>query len=238
MISILMCDDNREDAAKHEKIIQDIAQDAKIDIHIKRFTSGAEMLMCIQENPKQVDIIFQDVIINELNGIEIAKKIREIKCNAEIVFLTNRRNYVFAAFETNPLNYLIKSEVNKERMREIFLKAVKLAKRKNPSIFTCERNGIKKSIPIDKISYFESNNRVVTVYFENEEFEFYATLESVIEKVEDSCIRIHRSYAVNIKHITEIKRTGVTLKNGKKLPIGITHLKNVKKKYEEFIQSL
>lgn len=233
-----MCDDNKEELSKYDTLIRQIAEENNIDIYIKHFSSGKKMLFYLEEYPNEADIIFQDVIMDELNGIETAKKVREYQCNSEIVFLTNTKSYVFDSFDASPLNYLIKSEVDLERMREIFLKAVLLAERKKRSIFVCERNSITKTIPVDTISHFESTNRIVTVHYGGEQFEFYATLDSVMDKVKDSCVRIHRSYAVNLKHIKEFRKNSLILKNGLELPLGITHSKNAKEKFDQFIQNI
>lgn len=170
-----------------------------------------------------------DILMQNLNGIETAKKLRSMGCHAEIIFLTSIDSYVFDSFEASPLNYLLKDRLSVKKFNETLMKAFHLASRKSQELFYCESGAVKRKIPLDSIIYFELRYRIICVYFDDKTFEFYSSLDKVMNELEGKgFIRCHKSYVINLKCVTMLEKNVVTLNSRFRLPIGPKFNKEVK----------
>jgi two-component system response regulator LytT len=237
MVIIYLCDDNQEDLDKYARMIDIIAQKNKIVVSISSFRSGEELLFHLDDSPNQADIIYLDVLMGKLNGMDTAKKLREIGCKSEIIFLTTSEDYVYDAFDASPVQYLLKGEVSTEKFENTFLWAVALVQKKETDMFIIESCNFQKVIPTKDISYFEIWKRVVTVHYnQTEKHDFYSTMEELENRLKDKgFVRIHRSYIVSLPYISKFQQNNLFLKTGEKLPIGVTYMKQVRQAFSDYI---
>ena len=85
MLNISICEDEKIQADELEKMIKEKLNSINIDYSIQKFSSGEELL----SDYKDPDIIFLDIKMSKLSGMDTARKIREIDKNVEIIFLKN-----------------------------------------------------------------------------------------------------------------------------------------------------
>ncbi len=131
MLNIYICDKDISSQRKLSTAITKISQKKYLDTNIKTFKCGAELL---SYQPEFADIICLDVMLSgALNGIETAKELRRKGCCAEIIFVTSNGEYVYEAYDINPLpvQYLIKEKITEEMFESVFLRAVSLAQKKS-----------------------------------------------------------------------------------------------------------
>lgn len=229
MIWIYLCDDNQSILDKYENRIQVAASNNGFSIATKKFLSGESLLFNLQDNPNEADIIYLDILMKNLNGIETAKKLREYGCDSEIIYLTTSEDYVFSSFDVNAYNYIIKDKFSDNKFESILIKAIHLAKRKKQEIFKCSRNHIIKHIPIHSISYFESVARLVTVHYDNKTFSFYSNMNTLMDYLSNKgFIQCHRSYIVNMRYISEIDKSDLVLIDSTRIPLGSSYVKDIK----------
>lgn len=237
MVTIFLCDDNQQMIDKYSRLINKFANKNQIFITLSTFGSGESLLFHLSEAPNQADIIYLDIMMGALNGMETAKQLRKLGCNSEIVFLTTSEDYVFEAFDTSPVQYLIKDSTSAERFEEVFMRAILLAKGKKTEIFVCELSNARKVIPMKDISYFEIWKRLVRVNCQGgESFEYYGTMERLEQQMHGrDFLRVHRSYMVNLKYIGKFQRPNLVLKTGEIIPIGVTYTKLVDQAFSDYI---
>lgn len=229
MLNIYLCDDNPIILERYKKLIYEIADKEHLMIQVVLFNSGEQLLFLLEDKTQYPDIIYLDVLMGGDNGLKTAEKLRGMGCNSEIIFLTSNPEFVFDSFDSSPAHYLIKETVSSERFRDVLLKTIATARSKSTSFFSCSSSAAKMQIKVNDILYFEIRNRIVTVYFNAESFDFYSRLEDVESQLSaHSFIRIHRSYLVHVKYIRQINRQSVILASGASLPLGITYAKQVK----------
>ena len=238
MIHIYLCDDNEILLRKYQEMLTSIAKKHSIEIAIRTFTSGEQMLFHVEAEPNESDIIYLDIIMKELTGIETAKKLKKLDCQAEIIFLTSSEEFVFDSFDVSPLHYLIKDAVGSNKFEEVFLRAVKISSEKINTMFFCETRYAKKQIPVNKISYFEVNGRLMNVHYEKNSFEFYSTIDKIeLSMSKHSFVRCHRSFLINLNFVDEIGKNEITLINGDIIPLGATYLKDVKLAFSTYLSN-
>jgi two-component system response regulator LytT len=236
MIRVIICDDNKSILDLYSSILNDTARAAGIETKIVCMESGEQLLFNLSDEPNSADIIYLDILMARMNGIETARKLREIGCMAEIIFLTSSSEYVFQGFDSNPFYYIVKDEMPTKKFKDIFLRAIASARLRADRFITISFGGNTMKLALDKIRYFEVQNRLVTVHTLDNDVSFYSTLEDV-EKMLDGkgFVRIHRSYLVNCYYIQRITRTQVYLTKGTELPVSTKYAASVQKKFSDYL---
>lgn len=238
MVTVFICDDDQEALDRYARLINIISKKNKIAVSISSFSSGEGLLFHLSDSPDQADIIYLDVLMGRLNGMDTAKKLREIECKSEIIFLTTSEDYVYDAFDTAPVQYLLKTATSTEKFEQVFLRAVALVQKKSTDMFIIESGTIQKVIPTKDISYLEIWKRVVTVHYnETEKADFYSTMEELESRLLDKgFVRIHRSYIVSLSYISKFQQNSLFLKTGENIPIGVTYMKQVRQAFSDYIK--
>lgn len=229
MINVYLCDDNTIILEKYKSLLLQIAKEYEIAINLLTFTSGEQILFRLENAIDEADIIYLDILMGGQDGLSTAKKLREYGCMAEIIFLTSNSEYVFDSFDVSPTHYILKETVTDSRFREIFFKAAILSEKKSKELFSCENSSVKKQIPITQISYFEVRNRIITVHYDSNTFDFYSKMENIENELgKKNFIRVHRSYLVHLPYIEQLNKDSIILITGEVVPVGITYSKNIK----------
>lgn len=237
MVTIFLCDDNNETVEIYKSLINRTAKINQININLSVFYSGESLLFHMSDSPDLPDIIYLDILMGPTNGIETAKKLRKLGCNAEIIFLTSSEDYVFEAFDVSPVNYLLKEETTDEKFSQVFLRAVQLSVGESAQKFVCKSGGSRKIIPIKEISHFDIWKGVVSMHYaEKEVFSYWATMDELENQLKGkNFVRTHRSYIVNLQHIAKFARRSIVLKTGETIPVGVTYEEKVQSAFMDYI---
>lgn len=164
-LTVYLCDDNQKILDQYASLIENIAKKNNIEVSISSFNTGEQLLFSLLDSPNKADIIYLDILMGQINGIDTAKKLRENGCLSEIIFLTSSEDYVYGAFDISPVHYLLKTVTSTDKFEQVFLKAAFLIQKKKSEVFICDFGNVKKVILIKDISYFEIWKRVVTVHY-------------------------------------------------------------------------
>lgn len=232
---VAICDENEQECLQYSKIIMELAKKNNLHMQLQTYTSVKELQFELEGDEALPELLFLDVFLPGMQGVETARALREENVDCEMIFLTRSKDYVFDAFDVNAFHYIVKDETPIEKIEEIFLKAAKKVKRKNQEVITVACAGESRIIPVADIRYFEVKNYILTVYYGQEEsFDFYSTLG----KIENSLlgrnmVRIHRSFLVSIYAMREITRREVVLKTGEKLPVSRNYWNNLKEQLDK-----
>lgn len=220
MLRIAICDDdiNARDAL-HIQLESILMEETEKIVY--EFVSGQTAVNWLLKHPGEIDLLFLDVEMPGLNGMETAEKIREFDKNMILVFVTGYTDYVFDGYRVGALDYVIKPAV-KERLSEIM-------KRVRVQIFSqSEENFVFQNIDgtyrfsYEEILYFYSERRQVTVVTERGDFTFYGKLGEVENQTGGEFVRIHQRYLVNGKKVSHIGNASLLIGEGEnetELPI-------------------
>jgi DNA-binding LytR/AlgR family response regulator len=197
------------------------------------FLAGYEILIFNSFDKKYfenqgVDVAFLDIEMGEDNGIEVAKKIKELENHPIIIFVSNHEGFVHNTLAVQPL-YFIRKPMLKEDVKSAFTLLKQIKKRTNETI---EVGDI--IIRINDILYIESSDHKITFVTKNDYYSCRGTLESVGQLLEEhDFVRAHRSFILNIHQIECHYRTRVVLKTGQRIDIGRKYQAEVREKYKE-----
>ena len=230
MLRIAICDDDKLICQQLEDMLYNICKNINEKLETEVFYSGEELCrFLIQAN--RFDIIFLDIELREINGVEVGKEIRD-EYNDEItqiVYVSSKESYAMDLFEVRPLNFLVKP-VSKERVESVLIKAVKLFGDNN-HFYEYKNGNVNFSVPVGDILYFESAGRKVNIVMLDDEKSFYGKLSEVEEQLSSQdFIMIHKSYLINFSHVIEYTYDYVKMSNKEVLTISQNNRKAVRER--------
>lgn len=230
MLSIAICDDEPLIAHQMESILLEIEKNNFIKIdEIDVFYSANELETSLCTGTIY-DIIYLDIKMPKINGIEIAQVIRRYCSKTLFIFVSSYEQYWRELFEVEAFRFLSKP-IDKQLFYKYFLAAIDKIK-KNDAFFDFTYKHHVYRIPINNIIYFESNGRYIAIHLLDGTLqEFRGKLDDIEDKINNNDIhflRIHQSYFINYQHILCMSRSQVQLINKTKLPISYEKQKSVR----------
>ena len=231
MLKIAICDDEKNVCDYIEKRVMDFLAKADSEGEATVFYDSAPLIEFCKENPSYLDIIFLDIKMKTVNGVDCAKQLRDLGVEALIVFVTSSAEYVFSGYEVKAFRYILKTDLVNAFDR-IFGECLKELSKSDESFYTLKTASTVKNIPLNDIFYFESNKRVLVVHTKNDEYSFYGKLDQVEKDLDGKdFIRTHQSYFVNAKKIKSVSKDSAELLNGESLPVSKSKATAVKNAY-------
>ena len=200
------------------------------DFNISGFATGEELLAA----GAGFDIIFLDIQMEGMGGIEAARSLRQKNMDAVLVFITGMKEYVFEAFDVSAFHYLLKP-VGEKKFMEVLGRAVDEAGRrkgqKEQQIFIKTKNQ-GYTLNLSSILYIENRGKKVEIHTTDMEeiIETYATMDELEGQLGGGFYRCHRGYLVNMAHIVRYDNDSISLSNGGKVYL-------TRKKHNEFVKA-
>lgn len=234
MFKIAICDDEPTVCTEIERIIMSNQERFFVDLETEVFFSG-EKLLANLKNKDSYELIFLDIEMNFLNGVQAGLKIREELDNqtTQIAYVSGTDSYYRELFDVRPMRF-----INKPIDPECIIEAVSLAVKLNEK--TCKTFTYKKGfetykIAIKDILYFESANREIIVVSTCGTDCFYGRIDDVFSRVEKfNFLRIHKSYLINYAYVSKFKYEEVLMSNLTCLPISQARRKEIKEKLVKY----
>lgn len=238
---IAICDDNLKELENTKKLISSYYNKIQISIDIICFDNPANLLKYINiENSNNIDVYFLDVIM-QINGIETARKIREMSPNSIIIFTTSSTEYAVDAFSVKAYHYLIKP-INEEQINSVLDDLAENLNYRTKNTFNIKTSkGNIVSIEINQISYIEAIDRRMSFnLIDGTTFESTALRTKFIESIpfkytNYNFIVCHSSFIVNMNHVKGIEDGVFVMKTNQIVPIARRNFNSVKKEYIKYL---
>lgn len=230
IIKIAVCDDEKIFADKLKKIIERYCLRKKISYKLDTYDSG-EAFLSSPLKMMEYQIVFFDINMEGINGLETARQLRKLCKKTFIIFVTAFINYTLEGYKVNAIRYLLKEDLNFEQSVFESLDAVFERMREVPRVSTFSFREGEKSIPMEKIIYIESNLHKLTFHVFDKEivlYTMYETLNKIAGVFPEDFIRIHQSYLVNLRFVRCVTENQLMLLNREKLPIARSKLRETR----------
>lgn len=230
MLQIAICDDEQFYREKIRSLLEVYLKEQDLSYEIRLFLSGEEFL-AENENKVKYDIVFLDINMNEVDGIQTAMEIRAFHSHTYIVFITAFINYVLEGYKVDAVRYLMKDGMERSlgECMDAILQRMRVA-RVAFSFLEGDR-----SLYTDNLLYVESRkHKSIFYYMETElvQYQLYDKLDHIEEKLEGcGFLRIHKSFLANMKHIRKISNYTVLLDTGTELPVPRKKYQGVKEAF-------
>jgi len=231
-MKIAICDDEQVQIELLSEYVREWCREKNEPYILKTFLSAEEFLF-EYEDSKDYHILLLDIRMKYMNGMELAKRLREVKEEIQIIFITGMRDYVFEGYAVDAVSYFIKP-IKKSELMKCLNRAVERC-RKEEKALLIEDSGEISKVKISDIYYIDSDGH--DTYIHTRDIEIRNRIG--IKKMEEELVpfgffRAHRSYLVNIARIEKITKQEVTVENAVKLPIARGKWEELNKIYLDF----
>lgn len=227
MFYIVICEDDILQRELLATYLRQIFKDLGFEYSLIEFSSGEELL---NNYPNKVDILFLDIQMDKLTGMDAARKIREFDNNVEIVFTTAVLDYIHEGYEVRAYRYLLKP-----LKYECILKHTKacindLIDKKDTIVI---KDRLKTVIIQTKdILYIEVLRKEVTIYTKEEKYIFKTSMKVIEDNlVKKNFFRCHRSYLINLRKVNSlIEKENLAIIENYEIPVSRYNIKALKLK--------
>lgn len=215
MIHIAVCDDEMHMCAHMKDFVSNFFRKKNREIDFKMFAGGRELL----DYEGQIDILFLDIQMKDIDGMETARKLRADKFQGFLIFITVLREMVFQSFEVQAYDYLVKpiEERQFEKTMERLYTAMCSA---SEDSLLVQKGYQSRVIRRDEIVFCEIIDRKIYLNLVSDEvIDYYDRIEHLETKLNGHFFRCHRSYLINLKHLKGYKKGTAYMDNGCEIPV-------------------
>lgn len=202
MAAIYVCDDNELDRLRLKKWIQQYFERNWISVEVIEFGEGKEMLANLQSDAEKPLLIFLDIYMENMDGIEVAREIRQREDMLPIIFTTSSGSHGLEAFSVFANGYLQKPYTQQD-----FVSAVEPYLERFEGEARCLTVKIRRdevSIPLYRILYVESEGHSVNVHTISEVIRCNSSVSALRDVLcqEEAFLECGKSYVVNLNYVT------------------------------------
>lgn len=215
MVYIAVCDDEIFMLNELSELVSGFFLRKNVEAAIVKFTSGSSLL----QYEKQLDIIFLDIQMRGLNGMETAKLLRSQNYKGFLIFVTVMDELVFDSFKVGAFDYLVKP-VNNDRLVQTMERLLCEMSNSADTNLLVRRGNECRIVAFDDIVFCEIINRKIFLHLDGQEvIDYYDKIENLEKKLDGRFFRCHRSYLVNLKYLKSYKNGLAYLSSGETIPV-------------------
>ena len=202
-------------------------QKLNIEHQISTFDKSMDFLAAVTDHRQRYDLILLDIVMDEIDGIELARRIRKTDNDADIIFITANQEYALRGYDVNALHYLLKP-VDTAKLEALIKTAH--AKKFQDSVIVVKSGNRHFRIPIGTIVSLETVGRHVKLSLTDKEIECPGKLVDILSELPcGQFIRCHQAFAVNVDNVRTLSRKTAVATNGKEIPVSRTYLDDTRK---------
>lgn len=229
---IAVCDDEPSDCQRNAALVREILQKKGISCMVSLYFNGSELLEAISHGAK-FEIILLDVMMDGLDGMELAAVLRRLGENTAIIFISVNREMAMRGYEVAAVRYLEKP-VQIELLQEALLFCYKTFYQKKEILLPTGKG--QSRIFFSDIMYAEAAERVTKLFLTDRQEKInlkFSDLAALLPK--QQFILCHRSYLVNLEYIKYIRSRELELTVGYVLPVSKYRLNDLQKKFVDYL---
>lgn len=233
MIKIAVCEDEKIIQEQVIQLLRAFEEANNLCFEIDAYCHGTAML----SSQHHYDIYLLDIEMPGLNGIEVAKKIRQADLQCHIIFVSSREDKVFEAFDVQALHF-IRKPIQVADFDRVICRATKACEVESDQALVFEITQKKHmKLPLKAIMYIETHGRKTKIHTQDETFisnDKISTLEDRISTVH--FFKPHASFIVNLNYVKAYHKGEVHLLNSQIVPLSRLKEREFKKAFHAFIR--
>ena len=210
MLRIGICDDAAEARLSLRAMVERLLEKRAVEYQVYEFSSGEGLLGWMEKHTGEVDLVFLDIEMGGMNGMEAAKALRAQSDTLQLVFVTGYTDYVFDGYAVGALGYVMKPP-QAEQIGDVLTRALAAQFNEADKMFLCRNTDGLFRIPKKSIRYFCSDRRQVTCVTDTRRISFYARLDEVAGQVGAPFVRIHQRYLVRAGAVDRVEGSTVVI---------------------------
>lgn len=234
MLEIAICDDEEYFLEQEKELISRYMNRFGYQFRIDTFVSGVEF-MAVGDRISKYDIVFLDINMREMNGLETARKIRQYTKEAYIVFVTAFITYSLEGYKVDAVRYILKDNDSLEKAIIECLDTIICKMHYVENKYTFDFQEGRKTLFLDDILYIESNLHKLVFHLTGKKsgrYTIYGRLDYIDEMLHDfNFCRVHKSYLVNLKYMEKVERYSARLSTGDTVSISQPKYNDVREQF-------
>lgn len=213
MIRIAVCEDEPVFLKQLTENIKSILDRHAIVYSMDAYTNGSALLA-----HQSFDILFLDIAMKPLNGLELARRLRAGGDESRIIFITAHPQYAVDGYDVQAYHYLVKP-VDIKKLETVLVKLCSALRGEYEHAIAVRQGTTVRRVPFEQILYLEIMDRKIYLYKKEESIPFYGRFHELEPLLPDTFFRCHRSYIVNFDHVQHYKKEAIWLDNGSVVPL-------------------
>ncbi|MBO3444218.1 LytTR family DNA-binding domain-containing protein [Clostridium sp. CCUG 7971] len=236
MKKIVLCEDELSQQKLIKGYIEKIFESRNEEYELLIYSNGESL---IKDYPKNVDIFLLDIQLEEIDGMDLARKIRTMyDKNVEIIFTTSLIDYVQEGYEVRAYRYLLKPIKLDDLERHLISCFNEIERNKGKELILSSKTEIFKINTAD-IYYIEVLKREITIHTKTSEHSINMTMDGIESKInQKNFYRCHKSYLVNLDYVENVKQYIAIMENKEEVPVSRYRFKEFKNVYLEILLSV
>lgn len=228
ILQIALCDN---EAPTRNDVIQKL-QNIDVIFETTEFSNSFELI----NSTKKFDLIFIDLQMEGLNGMEVASILRENGCLSNIVFISNDTEFMRDAFKVKAFRFLEKPASTEQLEEAITGTCLELLKQKN-ILIKCDGQIVR--VNCDDIICLEAFGDGIYIYTKNNILCTYTQLKKILEELdENTFMQVHKSFVVALKYINSLNNNSITMDFMKnEIPVSRRKSPKLKRRYSQYIHN-
>lgn len=233
MLRICLIDDDVEFLEIIKKILHNYLAEKAISCRIDPFVNP-ELLYLEFVEKREYDICFLDIEMPQMDGRELAEKIRELNDFVYIVFLTSHREFVKIGYRVRAFDFITKDQLAEE-LPDVMDRLLRRRERDEKEFYTIRTHSRYEIIPYKDIIYIYKQDQNIRFVLKTEERPERKSIKKILGELDKNIFMlVERGYIVNLGHIVRINAREILLSNGKTLTISKEHIQDVREKLGMF----
>ena len=214
---ICFCDDEPSVHLLLEKMVSDWSRQKKVSCRISHYSNAEELLFQTEET-FDFDLILLDIQMEGTDGISLAKQIRQSDKSVLIACLTGAGEYAPEGYEVQAARYLLKP-VQREKLFELLNLAKSYSETTSKKSLLVEIEGETRKLYFNEIFAVESQGHFLIYHCKQGQLRQKSSFVKIKPQLDERFVSTHRSFCVNLDHVTGITRTDCILDNGEQIPV-------------------
>ena len=241
---IAICDDEKLYRVQLCDMVHICEKEMQIQVIMDVYDSAKSLMERVKNRERTYDLLFLDVEMPEMTGIEVAEKLRKIDPWVCISFVTSHEAFAIQAFDLDAIGYVVKP-INYMQIRhimektEIQIKYRQHAQKAEKKYIKIKSGYEEMLIHLDRVLYIEKCRNQCIFHLKDREIRCYETLKNIYDRVkQENFMYTHQGYIVNFNHVKEVRKDAVCFGENRTAPLSRSYRDRIKELHLDKIRRL